>query len=155
MKDTVFQQVLKPLTKKLMAQCTKRFRSDYNYEVLNTFEHLKTMIYVQINQIKSLRTLEVAINKQKIGIKTSIKRSTLSDANRNRPADTFFWILKQLMSILPRKKHKEMKKVVRILDSSPIQLRGRDFDCWSKQHATRHIQGLKLHIEYDLSLESP
>lgn len=155
MKDTVFQQLLKPLTKKLMNESTHRFQSDYHYETFNTFEHLKTMIYAQINEIKSLRTLEVALNKQKIGIKARVKRSTLSDANRKRPADVFFWILNQLMSFLPRKKHKEIKKVVRILDSSPIQLRGQGYDEWSKQYATGHIQGLKLHIEYDLGLKSP
>ncbi|VVC72395.1 hypothetical protein AQULUS_21500 [Aquicella lusitana] len=155
MKDTVFQRLLKPVTKKLMKECIERFRSDHRYESFNTFEHLKTMIYAHINEIKSLRTLEVAINSQKIGIKTQVKRSTLSDANRKRPAESFFWILEQLMSLLPRKKHKEIKKVIRILDSSPIQLRGQGYDEWSKQYATRHIQGLKLHVEYDLGLDLP
>lgn len=155
MKDTVFQQILKPLTKQLLQECTHRFWSDYRYESFNTFEHLKTMLYVHINEIKSLRTLEVAINSQRIGIKTKIKRSTVSDANRNRPAGCFFWILEQLMSALPRKKHHEIQKVVRILDSSPIQLKGLGYNEWSKEYATRHIQGLKLHLEYDLTLDSP
>jgi putative transposase len=155
MKDTVFQQILKPITKNLTHECSRRFRSDYRYESFNTFDHLKTMIYAQINEIKSLRTLEVAINSQKIGFKNQIKRSTLSDANNKRPAECFFWILEQLMSLLPKKKHKEIKKVIRILDSSPIQLRGQGYDEWSKQYATRHIQGLKLHLEYDLTLNSP
>lgn len=92
MKDTVFQRLLKPITEKLMQECVERFRSDYRYESFNTFEHLKAMIYAHINEIKSLRTLEVAINSQKIGLNTQIKRSTLSDANRNRPAESFFWI---------------------------------------------------------------
>jgi len=154
-KDTVFQNILKPISRKLIQDCIERYQSDYRYEKLNTFEHLKTMIYAQINEIKSLRTLEIAINSQKIGIQTKIKRSTLSDANKKRPAESFFYVLKQLICMLPRKKHAEMKKVIRILDSSPIQLRGDDYDRWTKQHATRHIQGLKLHIEYDLALNSP
>lgn len=155
MKDTVFQRLLKPITKDLMKACTERFQSDHRYESFTTFEHLKTMVYAHINEIKSLRILEVAINSQKIGLRTQVKRSTLSDANRKRSAESFFWILDQLLSILPRKKHREIKKVIRIIDSSPIQLRGQGFDDWSKQYATRHIQGLKLHIEYDLGLNSP
>lgn len=155
MKDTVFQRLLKPITQNLIKECTERFRSDHRYESFNTFEHLKTMIYAHINEIKSLRTLEVAINSQKLGIKSKVKRSTLSDANRKRSSESFFWLLDQLMSLLPRKKHKEIKKVIRIVDSSPIQLRGQGYDEWSKQYATRHIQGLKLHIEYDLALDSP
>jgi IS4 transposase len=59
------------------------------------------------------------------------------------------------MATLPNKKCKDIKKVIKILDSSPIQLRGLGYDDWSKQHATRHIQGLKLHVEYDLTLRSP
>jgi putative transposase len=154
-KNTIFQQILKPITKDLMKACCERFQSDYRYESFNTLEHLKTMVYAQINEIKSLRTLEVAINSQKIGIKTKVKRTTLSDANKKRSADCFFWILEHLISLLPRKKCKEMRKVIRILDSSPIQLKGQGYDEWSKKYATRHIQGLKLHTEYDLVLNSP
>ena len=95
MKDTVFQRLIKPITKKLMNECTERFLSDHRYESFTTFEHLKTMIYAHINEIKSLRILEVAINSQKIGIKTQVKRSTLSDANRKRSAESFFWLLEQ------------------------------------------------------------
>jgi hypothetical protein len=154
MKDTVFHHILKPITKNLIQESCRRFRSDHRCENFSTLNHLKAMIYAQIHEIKSLRTLEVAINSQKIGIKSQIRRSTLSDANNRRPAACFFWLLEQLMSFLPRKKYKEMGKVVRILDSSPIQLRDQGYD-WSKQYATRHIQGLKLHLEYDLALNSP
>lgn len=155
MKDTVFQQVLKPITKKLMNECNRRFRSDYDCEKFLTWDHLQTMVYSHLNEIKSLRCLEVAINSQKIGIKSQVKRSTLSDANNRRPAECFFWILEQLMSLLPRKLRKNLKKVVRVLDSSPIQLKGRGYDDWAKEYATSRCQGLKLHVEYDLQIESP
>jgi putative transposase len=154
MKNTVFQQLLKPLTNKLMARCVQKFNSDYHYEYFKTREHLESMVYVQINMIKSLRDLVVAINGQKLGIKTPVKKSTLSDANTNRKAECFFWLLSQLMSLLPRKHYKDMNKVARLLDSSPIQLRGPGYE-WAKQHATHHITGLKLHAEYDLALSSP
>src|SRR5579862_578519 len=155
MKDTVFQQLLKPITKKLMDECRGRFNADHDYETFKTREHLQAMVYAHIHEIKSLRTLEIAINSQKIGIKSKTRRSTLSDANRKRPAQVFFWILEQLMLLLPKKRCKEINKIVRILDSSPIQLRGKGYDEWTKQYATRHIQGLKLHLEYDVSLKSP
>jgi hypothetical protein len=154
-KDTVFQQILKPLTPELLQECTRRFQSDYDCEKFLTWHHLQTMIYAHLNEIKSLSTLEVAINSQKIGIDCEIKRSTLSDANQRRPAECFYWILKRLLSILPRKLRKNIKKVVKILDSSPIQLKGRGYDEWAKEFATHRCQGLKLHVEYDLQIESP
>lgn len=153
-KDTVFQHILKPITKELIHECTRRFSSDYDCEIFTTYEHLKTMIFAHLTEIKSLRTLEVAINSQKIGINNKIKRSTLSDANKRRSANCFFWILEHLLSLLPRKLRKGLKSFVKILDSSPIQLKGNGYDDWAKQHATRHVQGLKLHVEYDLAVGS-
>lgn len=155
MKGTVFQRLLKPLTPKLLKECTKRFQSDYDCEKFLTWHHLQTMVYAHLNEIKSLETLEVAINSQRIGIQCKVKRSTLSDANQRRPAECFFWILQQLMGLLPRKLRKKINKVVKILDSSPIQLKGRGYDEWAKASATNRCQGLKLHVEYDLEIESP
>lgn len=154
MKNTAFQQLLKPLTNKLITNCVDKFNSDYHYETFKTREHMESMIYAQINMIKSLRDLEIALNGRKLGTKTRAKKSTLSDANTNRTSGCFFWILSELMSLLPRKRYREMKKVVKVLDSSPIQLRDYGYE-WAKQYATHHIAGLKLHTEYDLALSSP
>jgi len=155
MKDTVFQQILKPLTRKLMNECVNRFESDRCYNKLKTFNHLKTMIFAHISGVKSLRSLEVALNSQKLGTAVKIRRSTLSDANTKRSYNCFFWILSQLLYLLPRKVRKDVNKVVRVLDSSPIQLKGLGYDGWAKQNATNRCQGLKLHAELDLALNSP
>lgn len=155
MKDTVFQQILKPLTHELMQECVKRFQSDYDCEKFFTDSHLQAMVYAHLNEIKSLEALEIAINSQKIGVNCKVKRSTLSDANQRRSAECFFWIAEQLMYFLPRKLRRNIKKVVKILDSSPIQLKGRGYNEWAKEFATNRNQGLKLHVEYDLEIESP
>ncbi len=154
LKDTVFQKLLKPLTKELMGECITRFRSDYDCEQFTTYDHLLTMIYAHLTEIRSLRTLEVAINSQRIGLKSKVKRSTLSDANNRRPFTCFFWIVEQLMSLLPRQLHKGLSKFIKIIDSSPIQLRSQGYE-WAKEFATHHCQGLKLHVEYDLVQGSP
>lgn len=154
-KDNVFQQLLKPITAKLITAGVQRFQSDYHCKSFSTSDHLRVLIYTHLKGIRSLRTLEVALSKQKIGLNNKVvKRSTLSDANAKRPADCFVWILEQLMNLLPRKKYKEINKITRILDSSPIQLRDYGYD-WAKQCATRHIKGLKLHTEYDVALKVP
>ncbi|MFO3067526.1 DUF4372 domain-containing protein, partial [Legionella pneumophila serogroup 1] len=149
MKDSVFQRILKPISSELLKNCVNIFNSDYSYEKFKTQDHIQTMIYVQLNQISSLRLLEESINTQDIGLSTSVCRSTLSDANKKRKADCFLWILEQLLTLLPKKQKNEFSEVVRALDSSPIQLKGYGYE-WAKQHATRRCEGLKLHIEYDL-----
>lgn len=155
LKDTVFQQILKPITKELISECVSRFRSDYDCESFTTYEHLLTMIYAHLTESKSLRTLGEAINSQKLGMIREIKRSTLSDANSRRSADCFFWILEHLMSLLPKKLRKGLNRFVKILDSSPIQLKGTGYDEWAKAFATNRCQGLKLHVEFDLELNAP
>ena len=154
MKYSVFQEILKPLTHGLIKKCVEIFNSDYDYEKFKTNEHLQSMIYVHLNEIKSLRTLEVAINNQNIGISNKVCRSTISDANKKRNSDYFLWILKQLLKLLPKKRKNEFSNIVRILDSSPIQLKGYGYE-WTKSSATKRCEGIKLHVEYDLGLEAP
>lgn len=154
MKDTVFQEILKPISTDLLNECVKIFNSDYDYEKFKTAEHLQTMIYVHLNRITSLRTLEIAINAQALGLSTLVRRSTLSDANRKRSSDCFLWLLEQLLCFLPKKHKADFSKVVKAIDSSPIQLKGYGYE-WAKQNATRRCEGLKLHAEYDLGLECP
>lgn len=157
-KYTTNEALLKPLSKQLIQEAVKRFESDYYSKTFKTEDHLRAIIYAQLHDVKSLRDLEIAFNNQKLlgpfqGKKVS--RSTLSDANKQRPSDCFFWIAKQLMSLLPRKKRKEIDKVVRKLDSSPIQLKGKGYDEWTKAKCTLRCQGLKLHVEYDGELAMP
>lgn len=154
MKDNAFQQLLKPLNKKLMTECLQQFNSDYDCETFNTRAHLITMIYAQIHQLNTLRTLEAAINGQKIGLSRKISRSTLSDANRRRNPNCFYWILQKLLAYLPKKKYRPVNKIVKILDSTPIILKGGEFDTWAKVYANDQWQGIKLHTEYDLGVNS-
>jgi putative transposase len=153
-KDSVFQEILKPITSDLIKNCVNIFNTDYDYDKFKTYEHLQTMIYVHLNQVTSLRTLEVAINNQALGFSSKICRSTVSDANQKRSSDCFLWLLENLLVLLPKKQKKEFSKVVRALDSSPIQLKGYGYE-WAKQNATNRCEGLKLHVEYDLGLECP
>ena len=59
------------------------------------------------------------------------------------------------MGLLPRKERKEVNKVVRKLDSSPIQLKGRGYDDWTLANKTLRCQGIKLHVEFDSEVEAP
>jgi len=157
-KYTIFQSLLKPLTEQLIAEAVKRFNTDRYSKGFKTRDHLMAMIFVQVNQIKSLRELEISFNSQ-TALKrlldiAKLNRSTLSDANNRRTADCFLWVAQHLMSALSRKIRKELGRVVRLLDSSPIQLKGWGYE-WAKENRTLRNQGLKLHIEYDLQWGMP
>lgn len=157
-KSTTFKALLKPLTSDLMGESIKRFNADYYSKTFKTQEHLIAMIYVQLHELKSLRDLEVAFNSQKefksLMQGSKVNRSTLSSANSRRPAGCFLWIAEKLIALLPRKKRKEVNKVVKKIDSSPIQLKGKGYE-WTLDKRTLRCQGLKLHIEYDGQLDMP
>lgn len=153
-----FEALLTPLSKELLEESVKRFDSDYYSKTFKTYDHLLVLLYAQLHDVKSLRDLEIAFNSQqtlqeRLGCST-VTRSTLSDANARRPSGCFLWLAEQLMSLLPRQKRKEVNKVVRKLDSSPIQLKGRGYD-WTLATQTLRCQGLKLHVEYDHAIKAP
>lgn len=156
---TTFEALLKPLSRELVEESIKRFDADYYSKVFKTQDHLVAMIYAQLYELKSLRDLGIAFNSEKALESqvrcVAVKRATLSDANRRRPAPCFLWIAEQLMTLLPRKTRKEVKRIVRKLDSSPIQLKGQGYDEWTQSNRTLRCQGLKLHIEYDGQLRMP
>lgn len=157
-KYTTFEALLRPLTTGLLEESITRFDTDYYSKHFKTWDHLVTMIYAQVQEIKSLRDLAIAFNSQQqlnalhCG---KVRRSTLSDANRKRSAACFLWIAEKLMTLLPRKMRKDLNKVVRKLDSSPIQLKGQGYDQWTLANRTLRRQGLKLHVEYDGDLAMP
>lgn len=158
-KFTTFEALLKPLSNKLIEESVRRFDTDYYTKTFTTYAHLFALIYAQLYEVKSLRDLVIAFNSQKqfrrIFGCTKITRSTLSDANYHRPARCFLWIAEQLMQQLPRKKRKELKYMIKKLDSSPIQLKGKGYDEWAFAKRTLRCQGVKLHVEYDGELEMP
>ena len=156
---TTFEALLKPLTKELLLEVVKCFDSDYYSKTFKTYDHLIVLLYAQLHEIKSLRDLEIAFNSQeplkKLLRCNDVRRSTLSDASSRRPAECFLWIAEKLMRLLPRKERKEVNKVVRKLDSSPIQLKGRGYDDWTLANKTLRCQGIKLHVEFDSEVEAP
>lgn len=157
-KYTTIEALMKPVTKSLIQEAVNRYESDYYCKRFKTADHLMAMIHAQLHDVKSLRDLEIAFNSQKL-LKTfgfkGITRSTLSDANSRRPWGCFLWIAEQLMSLLPRRIRKKTNKVVRKIDSSPIQLKGKGYDEWTLGNRTLRCQGLKLHVEYDGELDMP
>lgn len=156
---TTFEALLTPITKKLLEEGVTRYDSDYYSKTFKTYDHLLVLLYAQVHDIKSLRDLEIAFNSQKtlqvlLNCRT-VSRSTLSDANTHRKSEVFFWLAEKLMGLLPKKKQKEVNKIVRKLDSSPIQLKGRGYNDWTLLNKTLRCQGLKLHVEYDHEVNAP
>ncbi len=115
------------------------------------------MLFAQFTGRDSLRDVVENFNSKKhhhyhLGVQP-IKRSTLSDANRDRPVaiftETFFYLLEKIRGQLGKKDHSEM---VRLIDSSTIDLNLKQF-AWADFRSTK--AGVKIHTVYDPHAKVP
>ncbi len=114
------------------------------------WDQLVAMVYAQLSNSSSLRTLEAGFNAQSshhyhLGTH-AIRRSTLSDANAKRSVKPFEFAVRWLMNQASRQVRRDSQAMLYLLDSSSLTLKGRGFDQWTQATATRNTQGMKLHL---------
>lgn len=128
----IISQVLNFLPNSIISRTAQEHNSDRYYKRFKTHDHLVTMIFATISGCSSLREIssimlacEGKINH--LGLTKFPKRSTLSDANKNRSSEVFASIYQ---SIYNRYRHflsdSAAKKLpvedLKIVDSSTISL---------------------------------
>ncbi|MBM2816143.1 MAG: family transposase [Ignavibacteria bacterium] len=130
----VISQILNLLDKYKIYRTAKENNSDRYYKKFKTIDHLITMIYVVLSGCTSLREItgiilacEGKINH--LGIKYFPKRSTISDANRNRNSkvfgDIYFGLYHQYGKVISDSKLKHtVFNDLKIVDSTTISLFG-------------------------------
>jgi|688.fasta_scaffold381825_2 hypothetical protein len=145
-KHNTFREILKLLDKGSIKKFISKHESDKHNKGFTTWKHLVTMIFSKLSDCRSLRDLEIRFNTNKkiqLSLKSGmLRRSTLSDANRNRSSDVFRDIANELIM----NERKELKEVVSLIDSSIIRVDSRGSE-WTKATETRCGKGLKLHIQ--------
>ena len=128
----IISQVLNFVPSSIISRTAQAHNSDKYYKRFKTYDHLVTMIFATISGCSSLREIssimlacEGKINH--LGLTKFPKRSTLSDANKNRSSEVFASIYE---SIYNRYRHflsdSYTKKLpvedLKIVDSSTISL---------------------------------
>lgn len=128
----IISQVLNFIPSSIISRTAQEHNSDRYYKRFKTYDHLVTMIFATISGCSSLREIssimlacEGKINH--LGLTKFPKRSTLSDANKNRSSKVFAAIYQ---SIYNRYRHflsdSDTKKLpvedLKIVDSSTISL---------------------------------
>jgi len=86
---TVFSQVLDFLDYETFRRCVRNYDGDRRVRRLSCWEQLLALIFAQLTQRESLRDIEVSLNAHRrhlyhSGFRSSVKRSTLADANETR-----------------------------------------------------------------------
>ena len=155
---TRFSQLLTHLPKKAFKKIVAECGADKYLKKLKSWDLITIMLYGQLTQAKSLRTLVNGFSShsnEHYHLNTQdIKRSTLSDALAIRSIEPFKKLCEHLMNNVSRSDRKKCKEFVSIIDSSPIQLKGYGYS-WTEETKNIRLQGLKLHLEIDSIENAP
>jgi putative transposase len=146
---TIFAQLVEPLDRRRFKAIVERRDADAYDKSFRSWDHLMVLIHAQLTGASSLRALETSWNAHANGHYHlgcgEIARSTLADANARRPVEAFAEVLMMIAALTDRSTRAGTKKLLRLIDSTPIPL-GKVFD-WAKSNG--RIRGMKAHVVYD------
>jgi IS4 transposase len=151
---SAFARLLEPLDRRVVARAVRVHEGDHGVgggdNAWTCERHLKTLLFAQFAGLKSLREIVEGLGARSasfyhLNLRAPC-RSTLSDANRERPAAVFRDIAAALIPVAAGALRQEGEALIRLLDSSPIPLKDSRF-AWAEANA--RTRGLKLHLLYD------
>lgn len=151
------QKIIKPLAHGVFQRFADKHQADRHSKGFRCYDLLTAMVYAQITHMPSLRTLESSFNHQHrhhyhLHTRT-IHRSTLAEALAKRSCAPFEDAVKLLMQQCSRQLRRRCGDLLYLLDSTPVQLKGRGFDEWVSRNG--RISGIKMHVLMDAQSGCP
>lgn len=152
-----FQQIIKPISQQHFQKHVNKNQADKYSKGFRCHDLLIGMVYAQLTGCTSLRTLQQRFNSQHthyyhLATRT-LHRSTLAEALQKRNSQPFADMAAELMQQCSRRIRQEGKELIRLLDSTPIPLKGKGFDQWTNSNG--RIRGIKMHVLSDASTGCP
>jgi hypothetical protein len=153
---SVFGQLISLIDDKIVKDAVKKNDSDRYVKRFKSKDHLISMLFCSFAKCNSLREVSGAMlglsgKTESFQLNHIPKRSTLSDANKNRKVDFFEYIYNKLLfeysSVLSDSRIKDvLKKQVKILDSSTISLFKSILNCVGRKSIDGKSKGgIKVH----------
>jgi Transposase DDE domain/Domain of unknown function (DUF4372) len=128
----IFNQILTLIPRSIVSQLSRKHNTDRYCKKFRTYDHLITMLYCCFHRCSSLREVVTGMQAsasrlQHLGINSTPRRSTLSDANERRTANFFEDLYHQVYKVyyggLPDSlKRKRYLDKLFIIDSTIISL---------------------------------
>lgn len=154
--NIVFHGALKHVPWHKLDQSVEKHGADDLSRKLDTKVHLIALLYGQFSGATSLREIVTGLASHQaklyhLGAKP-VKRSTLSDANAQRPWQVFGELCTAMMQQVHRGLRQTMQDAVRLIDSTSVRLSSLSED-WARFSTT--LCGAKAHIVYDPKADQP
>lgn len=154
--QSVFGQLISLIDRSFVKQAVKKTGSDRFCKGFYTWDHLVSMLFCTLSNCTSLREVTAGClglkgKTEHFGLSKLPRRSTLSDANKNRTSQVFeiiYWrILKKYRSSISDSRLKKLYgKQLYIFDSTTISLFSDILKCAGKRPKTgKQKGGMKVH----------
>jgi putative transposase len=157
---TAFQRLLEPLDRRVIARAVVAHDGDRGVgrgdNAWTCDRHLKSLLFAQLAGLTSLRQIVTGLAAHSrwfyhLNLRAPC-RSTLADANAERPAAVFRDVAVALIPVAAGALRGDSEALIRLLDATPIPLKGDGFP-WAEANA--RTRGLKLHLLYDSRQRQP
>ena len=154
--DSVFQTILKLLPWDAFDRAIERHAAGDRARSFSHESHLAALLYAQLAGARSLREIEAGLSSHAerlaaMGV-TPARRSTLAEANRDRPAAVFSDLLGVMLQPVQRKSRQSMKELTFLIDSTSLPL-NRLSD--GRARFSARVRGAKMHVIYDPDADRP
>jgi len=152
--NTIMHQLLNLIPRHHFDRLVLGLDSDRYVKTFTSWNQLATMLYAQGGGKQSLRDIENGLQAQRgrlyhLGLPEGIKRSTLSDANRNRPCalfeNLFYAMVDRCKDVTPKHKFR-FNNPLYTFDATTINLCLEAFP-WARFRAAKGA--MKLHCQLD------
>ena len=154
--NSLIHGLLRPMPWGAFDRAVAKHAADKHVRALSTKSQLVALLSAQLSGAMSLREIEATMASHEgclyhLGV-TAPKRSTLADANRQRPAEVFVEVFQALIAQAHPGLRRKIKEAVRLINSTSISLSNLSSD-WASYEA--HGAGTKLHVVFDPNAETP
>lgn len=154
--NSVLHGVLKHVPWDVFDRLVIAHEADFKVRRLTTKDQLVALLYGQLSGASSLREIVTGLESHQARLyhvgAHRVQRSTLSDANRLRPAALFANLFAAMVMRTRRGLRKAIGESVYLIDSTHLPLSGLTAD-WA--HYSANVCGAKLHVIYDPDADQP
>jgi hypothetical protein len=154
--NSVFHSLLKHVPWHKLEQSVEKHGADGLARTLTTKRHFIAMLYGQFSGATSLREIVTGMDSHETRLyhlgAAPVKRSTMSDANSQRPWQVFGELFTEMLRQAHRGLRRSTADAVRLIDSTGLRLSSLSQD-WATFSAD--VFGAKAHIIYDPNADRP
>ena len=154
--NSVFHSLTKHVPWGRFDQIVEKYGADKLVRKLTTKRHFIALLYGQFSGAASLREIVTGMESHETRLyhlgAASVKRSTMSDANTQRPWQVFSELFEQMLPQAHPGLRRASKDAVRLIDSTSIRLSSLSSD-WAT--FSSEVFGAKAHIVFDPNADRP